>query len=709
MRRIFLTWLLILICTAFAVTGGVAYWLNARHAQTQAEQFMSTRLSDLLDLVDFRGRSMERLVRINDESALARARAMAEIVRLNPDMLADQEQLQGICNELGAEQLVITDEWGNAVAAVPESLKGLDITREPTAQPLLECIQNPGIERIVRPTSGDSDTNLLYVGVHRLDQAGLVRIGFLPYHEYHARETSAFGRLAANYRLGNQGRIIAFHGGSPLNREALPGPAADLLALPVNQISTMNLRGGQEHFVYAIERGGYRLVGMLPRESLKEMQQRGVQTRMVTNVIVFLTVFALLSYLLQRYVISGMKRVNRSLRRIAEGKLDERVDVTTSPEFTRLSTGINAMLDALKLMGDREQERLRKELDIARFIQRNSLPAPLDDAEGRRHDFALAADLLPAATVGGDFYDFYLSRDEQQLTFTVAEVTGTGVPAALLMMRSLSILHSLRNRRDPAAVAERANKTLCEGRAEDLHVLLFHGILDIPSGQLRYVNAGYHSPLLQHFGQNGYGEPPMATCPPLGAAEDSQYSNADWQLEAGDRLFLCSRGILQMQSPEHERFGAARLHEALEAESESAADTLHQLRATLRRFTQDSEQEDDATLFLLEYRGMMRRGGRLMVKADQPDGVSDMLSRHLEAVLAAPLDIDALQAAAATILAALPPGMPTTVSLGCNEAKAELAFTYGGEPYDPVRGLSLAGAEHRYADSLNHITLSQTL
>ncbi len=711
MRRIFLIWLLVLICAALAVTGGVSYWLNARHEQAQAEQFMATRLHDLLELVDFRGRSIARLVSINDESALARARAFAEIVRLNPDILHDQEELQGICNELGAEQVSITDASGNIIASVPGSFTGFDIARHASSQPLLDCIRTPGVERIVRPQGSDSDSDLLNVGVHRHDAPGLVRVGFLPYHEYRAREASAFGRLAANYRLGSQGRIVAFHGGSALNREALPCPAADLLALPVGEIRRMDLRG-QEYFFYALERDGYRLVGLLPRGELDSLQRQGMRARLVTSSVVFLTVFILLSFLLQRYVLSGMERVNLSLRRIAEGKLDERVDVATTPEFAKLSTGINSMLDALKLMGDREQERMRKELDTARFIQRNALPAPFPEENAGSRDFALAADLIPAATVGGDFYDYYLSRDGQQLTFTVAEVTGTGVPAALLMMRSLSLLHSLRSRRDPAAVAEGVNKALCEGRTEELYVRLFHGILDIPSGLLSCVNAGYQSPLVQHVGQRGYHEASLPSCPPLGKAEDSRYLNAELRLEAGDRLFLYSAGLLHMQNPAQERFGSARLAEYLAGGELGIHDCLRQLRTALNRFVQRRAQEDDATLFLLEFRGMMRRGGRVQVLAGAPQGVRELLSRHMESVLAAPLAIEAMQAAVARVLATLPADTETTVTLGCNEEKAELIFTYPGIPLNPLQKIDLPEVEHAlfsYSEGLNNVTLSQKL
>ncbi len=708
MRRTFLTWLLVLIITAFVVTGGVTYWFFTNHAKRQAEQSISTRLHDLLELVDFREQSMQRLVRINDVSALARARAVARIIRLNPDILMDQEGLQGICNDLGAEQLAVTNRQGNIIASIPASIKGSNISHHPSARQLSDCLHTPGVERIVRPLGTGSDNDLLQVGVHRLDDDGLIRLGFLPYHEYRARESSAFGRLAANYRLGSKGQIIAFYGGAPLNREALPCPAADLLAMPADTATPLLIRG-QQHFAYTVEKGNYRLVGILPEEELYEGRMRGISSQLITNSIVFLTVFALLSFLLQRYVIRGLARVNSTLRRIADGKLDERVDVSTSPEFVKLSTGINSMLDSLKVMGDREQERLRKELDMARFIQRNALPAPLP----AKPDFELCADLLPATNVGGDFYDHYLSRDGRLLSFLVAEVSDTGVPAAMLMMRSLSILHSLaRSGSDPATVAQGANRALCEGRAEDLHVSLFYASLNLTTGRMVCVNAGHSNPLIQHMGQQAYTATELPSCPPLGLSENSHYENAELQLEPGDRLFLCSQGLLRAHNPAHESFGAARLSEALVAETASVSETLHRLRGELRRFTEGRELEDDATLFLLEFQGLMRRGGRMDVRVGDAQGVSDMLSHHLEAVLAAPLDIAALHKATEDILAALPPGLDVCIALGCSEERAELSFTYPGTPFNPLDQLELPEMEScifSYSGKHNLITLSKKL
>ncbi len=707
MRRTFLTWLLLLICTAYAVTGAMAYWQFKRSSRQQAEQLMVTRLHDMLELVDYTSSSVERLKRNNDEMALARTRAMAEIVRLNPATLTNQEVLQGICNDLGAEQAAITDEKGIIRAAVPASYRGFDLAADKDAARFLPCISTAGYEHVQRAEEQIRSTGLQFAGVHRQDADGLVRLGFRSQYEQRARQATAYGRLAANHRLGNTGRIVAFHGGAPLNREALPGPAADFLSMPLGKLMRMNFNG-DEHFVYALKKKGTRLVGILPLRELYPMGMVNLRTRLIANSVIFLSVFALVCFLLQRYVVSSLASVNETLRRIGEGEQDARVNVVSTPEFVKLSTGINSMLDSLKVMNDQGRARLRKELELARALQRNALPSELPPHK----DFELQASLMPCSSVGGDFYDYFMA-DDDHLTFMVASGSGTGVPVALFMMRSLSIIRSCsRSGQAPSAVLSAANRALCEGRTADMHLSLFFGTLELSTGTLTYVNAGQEAPLIQHLSENEYSELRQGRSPVLGAMEGIPYPSHRVELMPGDRLLLYTRGLTGAQNAHHEPFGMPRLLHALEGEATTLADLPVLVRQSLRRFTEDTPQEQDITMLAIEYQSIMRHGGKVQVQAGEPDAVHQLLTRSLESVLAAPLDILGLQDAASGILATLPPETPVTVILGCDEAHAELSFSYPGILFNPLEQLELPGIDDVSFSHLaenNHLTLSKVL
>ncbi len=705
MRRTFLICLFLLVCAAFAVTGTMAYRQFKEQSRQQAEQLMVTRLNDMLELVDYTRSSMQRLLRNNDEMSRARARAVAEIVRLNPAALTDQEVLQGLCNDLGAEQIAITDAKGVIRASVPSGYLGVDLSADKDGAKFLPCIDTPGYEYVQREEEQLKNTGLQFVGVHRQDAPGLIRVGFRPHYEQRAREATTYGQLAANHRLGATGRIIAFRGGAPLNREALPGPAADFLAMPLGELQRMRFNG-EEHFTYALERNGIRMVGIVPLRDFYPAGVHNLRSRLIANSMVLAAVFAMVSFLLQHFVISRISGINETLRRITEGDTEARVNVASSPEFVRLSTGINSMLDAIKSMNDQSRERLRKELELARFMQRSTLPTTFP-AFPNHSEFDIYATLLPSSTVGGDFYDFFMT-DADHLTFMVASVSGTGVPAALFMMRSLSIIRSLaRTGQDLQAVLSGANRALCEGRTAEMNLSIFYGSLELSTGVLTCVNAGHEAPLLQHLGSNSYAEPELTKSPVLGAVEGVPYRSRQLQLAPGDRLLLYTSGLFKAQNEHKECFSMQRLLTALEGDAPTLADLPNLIRKELRRFTEGAPQEHDITLLALEYQSIMRRGGRVSVQAGQPEPVCSLLQESLEAVLAAPVDIAALQTAARGILAALPPDTPLTVSLGCNEAHAELIFTYPGDAPAPPELLELTGM-HVSAEG-NHLTLSKAL
>ncbi len=710
MRRTFLICLFLLVCAAFAVTGGMAFWQFRKQSAQQAEQLMVTRLRDMLELVDYTRASMQRLKHNNDEMALARARAMAEIVRLNPETLTNQEVLQGICNDLGAEQIAITDAAGIIRAAVPANYRGFNLTEDKDGAKFIPCIDTPGYEYVQRTEEQIKATGLQYVGVHRQDEPGIIRIGFRPQYEQRARDATAYGRLAATHRLGRSGRVIGFFEGTPLNREALPGPAADFLAMPTGTLCRSDVNG-REHFTYAVEKKGIRLVGIVPLSDFYPYALRNLRERIVANSIVFVAIFAMVSFLLQHLVIGRLAGVNETLRRISEGDTEARVNVVSSPEFVRLSTGINSMLDSLKIMNDESRERLRKEMELARFMQRSTLPDTFP-AFPDRSEFDLHATLMPSASVGGDFYDFFLT-DSDHLTFMVAAVSGSGVPAALFMMRSLSIIRSfVRSGQSPSAVLTGANRILCEGRTADMHVSVFYGSLEISTGRLTCINAGHDVPLLQHLDGGGYKRLELTPNPVLGETEGLLYHAEEVQLDPGDRLLIYTNGLLRAQNPSGEEFGLERLLEALQGEAVTLQDLPNLIRKALQRFTEGNHQEHDITLLALEYQSIMRHGGRVNVQAGEPAAVRKLLQESLEAVFAAPVDIAALQAAAVSILTSLPPATPVTAVLGCNEAHAELTLTLPPDSTNPLEQLSLPDIDsssfHHHTEG-NNLTLSKVL
>lgn len=700
MRRTFLLWLFAVICTIFMVTGVLVYSQFSRHAQDRAEQMMSTRLNDMLELILHAERATSYLSRVNDASTLDRTRALAEIMSLNPKLFHSQEELQGICNRLGAEQIAITDENGTIVAAVPASKVGYNLAQGDETRPFLACISAPGYELSIRSSSADPDQRALqYAGVHRLDKRGVVMLGFRARLEQAAREADSFSRTTANLRLGEGGRIFIFRRGALVSHEDPAFSPVELLSLPINEIREVVLND-EEYFAYAVEDGGYRLVGAVPVREIYRASVRAVQSLLLSNLLLFLAMFGMVSYLLQRVVVRGLSRVNESLRKITEGDLDKRVEVDDSPEFARLSNGINFMVDSIKALGEEQRKGMDRELELARTIQTTALPSKFPAFPGVSA-FDLHAISLQARVVGGDFYDFFMPH-ENYLHFLVADVDATGIPAALFMMRAMSLLRTLaRAGEAPVELVTRANRELCEDNRAGMRMALFYGRLDISTGRLEYVNAGMLHSLLQRRG----GEYEL-----LGGRADSSvglqpaavFHTSSLHLEPQDRIFLYTEGVVNAVNADHTPFGEGRLQEVLREHTPTVAEALQQVRSALRQFTDNAELQKDITMLCLEYKGSLKAAVTLVLQAGEAEKARGFIAERMEAIFAAPPDISAVQSSVAGVLSALPPELQVRMELDCDEQLARIGLFYAApsfNPQDSLPDLPVERVRFRFSES----------
>src|SRR5215217_8084426 len=242
-----------------------------------------------------------------------------------------------------------------------------------------------------------------------------------------------------------------------------------------------------------------------------------------------------------------------------------------------------------------ERERIEQELRVARLIQQTLLPKAVPELSGWR----LGAYYQPAREVGGDFYDF-LTLPGGRLGLVVGDVTDKGVPAALLMATTRSILRGAASHSDsPGRVLELVNELLCPDIPPNMFVTCLYAVLDPESGHLRYANAGHHVPYLQR----GDGVTELwATGMPLGLMPAMNYEENEAALEPGDNVLFFSDGLVEAHDPQREMFGFPRLRELLaEQPTDTDAALVDILLAELARFTGDEwEQEDDVTLLTLQ-------------------------------------------------------------------------------------------------------------
>jgi serine phosphatase RsbU (regulator of sigma subunit)/anti-sigma regulatory factor (Ser/Thr protein kinase) len=241
----------------------------------------------------------------------------------------------------------------------------------------------------------------------------------------------------------------------------------------------------------------------------------------------------------------------------------------------------------------RERERMQQELEVAKLIQQQFLPHELPDLPG----WHVAAYYKPARAVGGDFYDF-IELPGDRVGIVVGDVTDKGVPAALVMATTHSILRAEAPRLvSPAAVLERANDLLVDEMPAHMFVTCLYAVLDRASGKLVFANAGHNLPYLR--GEEGVTEL-RATGMPLGLLPGMRYEESEAVFAPGEGLLLHSDGLAEAHSPDGEMFGFPRLAK-LCADRPGGEELIDLLLSELDGFTGVGwEQEDDITLVTVQ-------------------------------------------------------------------------------------------------------------
>ena len=276
-------------------------------------------------------------------------------------------------------------------------------------------------------------------------------------------------------------------------------------------------------------------------------------------------------------------------------------DFVTKPlDFNDLRITIDRTLVHLtewrEALASRDQlVALQNELDVASGMQQSILPTVFPQGD----DFQSFASMEPARNVGGDFYDFMRLSDDK-VGLAIADVSGKGVPAALFMMSSRTLLKGAAiGNYHPGATLKEVNDLLCEDNDAMMFVTLLYAVFDPATGEVSYANGGHNTPVVVHA-DGSYTILRMTGGIALGVMPDFEFDQDSIKLLPGDTLVLYTDGVTEAMNEDGEEYGMDRLCEVLaSAPSIRAQDISDTIFESIREFAGEAPQSDDITCLTL--------------------------------------------------------------------------------------------------------------
>lgn len=329
----------------------------------------------------------------------------------------------------------------------------------------------------------------------------------------------------------------------------------------------------------------------------RELRDRGIFTVIIVSAVA--VIILLLSFRLTRPVpiLAG------AMEALGKGDMNARADITTHDELRALGDGFNAMTAQLRKQIEEikqqtaAREAVESDLRVARGIQESLLPRTFPPFP-EHPEFELHAANLPARHVAGDFFDFlFVSPDE--LLMIIADVSGKGVPASMLMAVTRTLVRNVGlGGIGPAGVLTRVNDALSRDNESGLFVTAWVGMYAPSTGSLRWSSAGHPPPMLVSSGAE-----PRAlegdTGLVLGIVEGTDYAESTLELRKGDSILAYTDGVSEAKAPDGELFGDARIRDLLAtANGDGARALCDRVIAEIERYQQHNLADDVTVLAL---------------------------------------------------------------------------------------------------------------
>ncbi|MCI2049781.1 MAG: SpoIIE family protein phosphatase [Lachnospiraceae bacterium] len=593
----FQLWLFLFIAVVFVITLFATYRAQSNFAVKNAQNVLKVNARDLERVISQNSSNLDAAKQLLVEQGKSLGRAAANDIRNagGADAVTDEE-ITRLVSEYKVYEIDVINAKGIVTACNNRSHDGYDMADGVQSSAFLVLLDGRTREYVqdFQPISFDSKVSIMFIGIAMED--GFVQIGYDKSSIENVEKLADISNVATSRRIGEKGSVYVVRDGSVLSGSDISG------TVPVSKIGLSEMPQDDTFFYakimnadcycYSVQQEDYQLLLCMTADEMNQTRDVFLYEAAFAELLLFAVIFIQTYVLVRRLIVRNLEMVNRSLNRISGGDLNEVVDVRSSEEFTSLSKDINSTVDTLKRYIKEAENRMAQELELAKEIQKSALPVAFTG----HSEFDLGASMTPAKEVGGDFYDYFFT-DETHLALVIADVSGKGIPAALFMMKSKTLIKNLAGSgKTPGEIMTLANSELCDGNEAQMFVTAWIGIVDLRTGTMTCANAGHEYPAYMPAGGEYeilHGKHDFV----LGGMEGLKYREYTLEMHPGDRLFVYTDGVTEAIDSSETLYGLDRLKAALDrSREESSSAQLASVKADIDAFAGQTPQFDDITM-----------------------------------------------------------------------------------------------------------------
>lgn len=582
MKALFHKWLLFFVVLAFGVTFGLSWYLHRKEAKNNALKLLELNLNDVAGRVRRAEANLKTVTEMSAASAIAKTRAFALLIKKDPSILKKPEILELICRKLDVDELHVADKNGKLIASQArdgyigkDSYLGFNLAEKEQSRVFMQAVSDPAFELVQAPQLSGADGRLFqYTGIARLDEPGVVQIGYRPERIKKAQQLADVKNIESETRIGINGKLLI---------------TPNTLRPESNKI----IFNTGEGLGYSVICGKYMLTAVLPWEEVYSKDRTVITTLFIGNIVVFSLIFAMIAGLLQKVVIKEITAVTDSLDEFSKGNFDKKLEVKSSSEMHALAESINKAVNALK--NNSSHVRAESDAEITAMLK-NSLK-PINIPENKNYKFT--AEIFTAAEVGSNLCDVF-KIDREHIALFFAAVSEKGVLQGLYMMKARNMIKKALLKNSPEKALHQVNEELFHDGKNNTPLKVFLGVFNLRSGVCQIFNAGHVDPVIKSKnGNTGFITGPFI--PFLGASSDSTFIPMPLQLNAGDNLYFYSNETIEAENSNGEKYGRERLMNVLSLSGNNAQEVIKSISSDLADFTGKASLDADIAIAVLEY------------------------------------------------------------------------------------------------------------